>query len=129
LYLAIVLDLFSRMVVGWSMAAIQDAMLAFASTSNGLGSSPSGTAGLLHHSDRGSIYTSESYQAILQQEGIDVSMSRTGNCYDNAPWRAFSIASKGNALTVNVFKREHRPSWPRLSILSASIIGLVGTPL
>jgi putative transposase len=46
-------------------------------------------AGLLHHSDRGSEFTSERYQAVLRAAGIEVSMSRTGNCYDNAAMEAF----------------------------------------
>lgn len=83
LYLAVVLDLFSRMVVGWSMATIQDATLVVQALQMAL-TRRCPQAGLLHHSDRGSTYTSESYQALLQQEGMVVSMSRTADCYDNA---------------------------------------------
>jgi putative transposase len=83
LYLAVVLDLFSRMVIGWSMAAIQDATLVVHALRMAL-TRRRPQAGLLHHSDRGSTYTSEEYQALLQQEGMVASMSRTANCYDNA---------------------------------------------
>ncbi len=83
LFLAVVLDLFSRMVVGWSMAAIQDATLVAQALHMAL-TRRHPEAGLLHHSDRGSTYTSESYQALLQQEGMRASMSRTADCYDNA---------------------------------------------
>lgn len=103
LYLAIVLDLFSRMVVGWSMAAIQDAMLVEQALQMALARRRP-QAGLLHHSDRGSIYTSESYQAILQQEGIDVSMSRTGNCYDNAAMESFFHSFKGECIDRERFQ-------------------------
>ena len=83
LYLAGVLDLFSRMVVGWSMAATQDATLVVQALRMAIvRRRPQG--GLLHHSDRGSTSTSESYQALLQQESMIVSMSRTADCYENA---------------------------------------------
>jgi putative transposase len=73
-YLAVVLDLFSRMVVGWSMAAIQDATLVVKALEMAL-ARRCPQAGLLHHSDRGSTYTSESYLVLLQQNGMLVSMS------------------------------------------------------
>jgi len=71
LYLAVVLDLFSRMVVGWSMAATQDATLVVQALRMAI-TRRRPQAGLLHHSDRGSTYTSESYQALLKQEGRDL---------------------------------------------------------
>jgi transposase InsO family protein len=83
LYLAVVLDLFSRMVVGWSMAASQDATLVVQALRLAIARRRP-ASGLLHHSDRGSTYTSESYQALLRQEGMLASMSRTADCYDNA---------------------------------------------
>ena len=88
LYLAVVLDLFSRMVVGWSMTAIQDATLVGQALRMALARRRP-QAGLLHHSDRGSTYTSESYQELLEQEGLRVSMSRTADCYDNAAMESF----------------------------------------
>src|SRR5207248_11272799 len=88
LFLAVVLDLFSRMVVGWSMAAIQDATLVAQALQMAVARRRP-QAGLLHHSDRGSTYTSENYLALLQHNAMTVSMSRTANCYDNAVTEAF----------------------------------------
>jgi putative transposase len=97
LYLAVVLDLFSRMVVGWSMAATQDASLVVQALHMAIARRRP-QAGLLHHSDRGSTYTSESYQALLQQEGMVVSMSRTADCYDNAAMESFFHSFKGECI-------------------------------
>jgi putative transposase len=103
LYLAVVLDLFSRMVVGWSMAAIQDATLVVNALEMALTRRrPQG--GLLHHSDRGSTYTSESYLALLQQNAMTVSMSRTANCYDNAVTEAFFHSFKGECIDQESFQ-------------------------
>ena len=88
LYLAGVLDLFSRSLVGWAMAAVQDeALVQMALQMALLRRHPS--RGVLHHSDRGSQYTSIGYQGTLAQAGMIVSMSRTGNCYDNAVMESF----------------------------------------
>ncbi len=103
LFLAVVLDLFSRMVVGWSMAAIQDATLVVQALQMAL-TRRCPQAGLLHHSDRGSTYTSESYQALLQQEGMRVSMSRTADCYDNAAMESFFHSFKGECIDSESFQ-------------------------
>jgi putative transposase len=103
LYLAVVLDLFSRMVVGWSMAATQDATLVVHALHTAI-TRRRPQAGLLHHSDRGSTYTSESYQAILRQEGMVVSMSRTADCYDNAAMESFFHSFKGECLDDQSFQ-------------------------
>ncbi|HEY6542074.1 MAG TPA: IS3 family transposase [Ktedonobacteraceae bacterium] len=88
LYLAVVLDLFSRRVIGWAMAATQDEMLIESALGMALlARHPS--ADLWFHSDRGSQYTSDRYRAALAEAGITVSMSRTGNCYDNAVTESF----------------------------------------
>ncbi len=97
LFLAVVLDVFSRMVVGWSMAAIQDTALVTQALQMALARRRP-QAGLLHHSDRGSTYTSESYQALLQHKGIEASMSRTADCYDNAVMESFFHSFKGECL-------------------------------
>jgi len=97
LFLAVVLDLFSRMVVGWSMATIQDAALVGQALQMAVARRRP-QAGLLHHSDRGSTYTSESYQALLQQEGMQSSMSRTADCYDNAAMESFFQSFKGECI-------------------------------
>ncbi len=88
LYLAGVLDLFSRSLVGWAMAAIQDETLVQNALRMAL-SRRHPAPGLLHHSDRGSQYTSTGYQYTLAQAGMVVSISRTGNCYDNAAMESF----------------------------------------
>ena len=88
LYLAVVLDLFSRMVVGWAMAATEDGQLVEMAFRMAVAQRHP-PAGLLHHSDRGSEFTSDRYQAVLRELGIQVSMSRTGNCYDKAAMESF----------------------------------------
>ena len=88
LYLAVILDLFSRMVVGWAMAATEDTQLVEVALRMALATRHP-PAGLLHHSDRGSEFTSERYQELLHEAGCEVSMSRTGDCYDNAAMEAF----------------------------------------
>jgi putative transposase len=103
LYLAVVLDLFSRMVVGWSMAATQDATLVVQALRMAIVRRRP-QAGLLHHCDRGSTYTSESYQALLQQESRTVSMSRTADCYDNAAMESFFHSFKGECIESQSFQ-------------------------
>ena len=61
-------------------------------------------AGLLHHSDRGSTYTSESYQVLLEQEGMQASMSRTADCYDNAAMESFFHSFKGECIDNESFQ-------------------------
>jgi putative transposase len=96
LYLAVVEDLFSRMVVGWSMSETMTSRLVVDALEMALarrlkGSSPSG---LLAHSDRGSQYASEHYQRRLREERITCSMSRRGDCWDNAPMESFFASLK-----------------------------------
>lgn len=88
LYLAAILDLFSRFVVGWAISAVNDRHLTLAALTMALNRRCPET-GLLHHSDRGSTYASEDYQDRLAAHGITCSMSRTGDCYDNAVMEAF----------------------------------------
>ena len=82
LYLASILDLFSRRVIGWAMGEQNDATLVEKAWRMAvLNRHPSRL--LLHHSDRGSQYTSECTLQLLEQAGCQISMSRTGNCYDD----------------------------------------------
>lgn len=97
LFLAVVLDLFSRMVVGWSMAALQDATLVIQALHMAIARRHP-QAGLLHHTDRGSTYTSQDYQALLQQEDMIASMSHTADCYDNAAMESFFHSFKGECI-------------------------------
>ena len=88
LYLAAMLDLFSRFVVGWAVSAVNDRHLTLKALGMALKRRcPAG--GLLHHSDRGCTYASEDYQRVLDAHGITCSMSRKGDCYDNAVMEAF----------------------------------------
>ena len=103
LYLAVVLDLFSRMVVGWAMSATQDATLVAKALEMAL-ARRNPQAGVLHHSDRGSTYTSESYRSLLQQHEMVVSMSRTANCYDNSVTESFFHSLKGESLDQESFQ-------------------------
>ena len=83
LYLAAILDLFARFVVGWAMSAVNDRHLTLKALEMAV-RRRCPEAGLLHHSDQGSTYASEDYQRELEKHGITCSMSRKGNCYDNA---------------------------------------------
>ncbi len=83
LYLAIVVDLFSRKVVGWAVAATMETSLVEAALEMAIGRRQP-PPGLLHHSDRGSQYASQAYQTLLQRHQMRGSMSRKGNCWDNA---------------------------------------------
>jgi putative transposase len=88
LYLAAILDLFSRFIVGWGVSAVNDRHLTIKALEMAL-KRRGPAAGLLHHSDQGCTYASEDYQAILDARGITCSMSRRGNCHDNAVMEAF----------------------------------------
>jgi putative transposase len=83
-YLAVVLDLFSRKVVGWSIADNLATTLVSSALKNAIESRRPETHRLLHHSDRGCQYTSDLYRTTLRTLGITCLMSRTGCCYDNA---------------------------------------------
>jgi putative transposase len=101
LYLAVVLDLFGRRVVGWSMQASLERGLVLRALSHAL-QRRQPQPGLLHHSDRGSQYASAEYQALLAQAQIRCSMSRKGNCWDNAAMESFFATLKAE-LPVSVF--------------------------
>lgn len=88
LYLAVVIDLYSRLVVGWSMAEHMRAKLVNDALLMALWKRKP-AKGLLWHSDRGSQYASESHRALLKDYGIKQSMSRKGNCWDNAVSESF----------------------------------------
>ena len=103
LYLAVVMDLFSRAILGWSMSERMTRSLvidAFVMAVKRYHPSP----GLLHHSDRGSQYASADYQTVLKKYGAICSMSRKGNCWDNAPVESFFSTLKKE----NVFHHDYR---------------------
>ena len=87
-YLAVILDLHSRMVVGWSLADHMRTELVEEALAAALGCRVPSSE-LLHHSDRGSQYASRCYRRRLAEHGIEVSMSRRGDCYDNAVVESF----------------------------------------
>ena len=88
LYLAAVLDLFSRFIVGWAVSAVNDRHVTIKALEMAL-KRRCPDLGLLHHSDQGCTYASEDYQDILEARGIICSMSRRGNCWDNAVMESF----------------------------------------
>lgn len=88
-YLAVVLDLFSRKVVGWSLSESLATPLVSEALKKAIESRRPNTEQLLHHSDRGCQYTSDEYQRVLKTMKITCSMSRTGCCYDNAVMERF----------------------------------------
>jgi transposase InsO family protein len=87
LYLAVLLDLYSRRVVGWAIDTTMETSLVLTAWQRALAQRR--TAPQLHHSDRGRQYTSTAYQAALSARGVRCSMSRRGNCYDNAVVESF----------------------------------------
>jgi transposase InsO family protein len=93
LYLAVILDLFSRRVVGWATSQNVDRHLALAALDTAF-TKRRPIAGLVHHSDRGSTYASSDYRKALDARGIECSMSRKGDCWDNAVAESFFATLK-----------------------------------
>jgi putative transposase len=102
-YLAVVLDLGSRKVVGWAVADSMEEQLTLAALEAALNDRKPGL-GLLHHSDRGVHYASLAYQALLAEHGITCSMSRKGNCWDNACVESFFSTLKRELASDTVFE-------------------------
>ena len=97
LFLAVVLDLYSRRVVGWAFGTALNTALAQAALQMALAHRRP-KPGLLHHSDRGCQYASAGYRALLAAHGLEASMSRTGNPYDNAAMESFYSTLKTECL-------------------------------
>jgi putative transposase len=93
LYLAVVEDLFSRMIVGWAMDATMTSRLVVDALEMAVHGRLPG-AGLVAHSDRGSQYASDHYRRVLGRHGIECSMSRVAQCWDNAPVESFFAGLK-----------------------------------
>ena len=102
LYLCIILDLFSRKVIGFSMGETLDTFLVEKALDQAV-CHRKPAKGLIHHSDRGSQYTSEAFGKIAQRHGIVLSMSGTGNCYDNAVAESFFHTLKTEHVYQNKF--------------------------
>jgi len=97
-YLAVVMDLYSRRVIGWATSDSLETSLCTKALERAIalrGMAP----GLIHHSDRGSQYASRIYRQKLANAGITSSMSRRGNCYDNAAMESFFATLKTEVLT------------------------------
>lgn len=98
LYLAAVLDIYSRKVVGWAMDKhMEEGLVASALQMAAKHRQPG--EGVLHHTDRGSQYASHAYQQLLDTHGMQVSMSRKGDCYDNAVMESFFSTLKAECVT------------------------------
>jgi transposase InsO family protein len=103
LYLAVVLDVYWRLIVGWAMASHREESLVEAALWMALGRRQP-VEELLHHSDRGSQYTSLAYQALLAQFQIQVSMSGKGDCYDKAMMESFFSSFKTECVQQQVYQ-------------------------
>jgi putative transposase len=103
LYLAVVIDLFSRRVIGWSMAEHMRTELITTALDAALGQRIPSQSGLVFHSDRGSQYASSDYQLMLQKAGITCSMSRRANCWDNAVAESFFGTLKIELIHPRIF--------------------------
>jgi putative transposase len=114
LYLAAVLDLASRRVVGWALRPELDRSVVLEALERALAHRPPPQ---LHHSDRGGQYASRDYQARLAAHGITCSMSRTGDCWDNAVVESFFSTLKRELL--------HRARWPTRSAATRAIADYV----
>jgi transposase InsO family protein len=115
-YVAVILDLFSRSVVGWAIDSSLSTQLPLAAL-NAAVQRRRPSAGLLHHSDRGCQYTSAQYREALAALGVTVSMSRTGNCWDNAVAESFFATLKNELV--------HRRRWRDRAELRAAIFEYV----
>ncbi len=102
LYLAVVLDLHSRRVVGWAMSDVIDTRLTLGALEMALERRGAPT-GLIHHSDRGTQYASAEFQRVLRQHGIQCSMSRRGDCWDNAVAESFFATLKTELVDGRVY--------------------------
>ena len=118
LYLSAIVDLFSRAVVGWAMDERMDRSLVLRALDMALGNRTP-ALGLIHHSDRGSQYASEDYRQALSDVGITASMSRRGNCYDNAVIESFWHSLKNELV--------HRRHFATRSEATAAIFDYIET--
>lgn len=103
LFVAVVLDLYSRRVVGWSMQSTMTARLVMDALLMAIFRRGRPKA-VLHHSDQGSQYTSEDFQRLLDSHGILCSMSRRGNCWDNAAMESFFSTLKTERLSRRIYR-------------------------
>jgi putative transposase len=107
LYVAAVVGLFSRRVVGWSMSTSMTAQLVIGALVMAIWRRGEPRA-LLHHSDRGSQYTSEQFQRLMAGQGITCSMSWSGNCWDNAAMESFFSSLKTERTTRKTYRTRNQ---------------------
>jgi transposase InsO family protein len=117
IYLAVVIDLFSRMVVGWACANHMRTELVLEALGRALGVRDVGDE-LVHHSDRGSQYASRRYRQLLEERGITCSMSAKGCCFDNAPVESFFASLKKELI--------YRFTWPDRASVTRAIAEYIG---
>lgn len=103
LHLALVLDLYARMVVGWSMDARQQAALPIAALERAI-AQRAPAPGLICHTDQGSVYGSNEYKEVLARHQLVASMSRRGNCHDNAVAESFFSTLKNELTRHTIYK-------------------------
>ena len=118
LYLAVVLDLYARKVVGWAMAPTMHAELVCAALQLAIAQRQP-APGLIVHSDRGSQYASALHQALLARHGLVGSMSRKGNCWDNAVMERFFLSLK----TERVWQRDYANHTEAMTDIADYIVG------
>ena len=118
LYLAVVLDLYARKVVGWAMAPTMHAELVCAALQLAIAQRQP-TPGLIVHSDRGSQYASALHQALLARHSLVGSMSRKGNCWDNAVMERFFLSLK----TERVWQRDYANHADAMTDIADYIVG------
>src|SRR5476651_2173448 len=126
LYVAAVIDLFSRRVVGWSMSAGMTAQLVTDALVMAIWRRGKPDA-LLHHSDRGSQYTSEQFQRLMADNGVVCSMSRSGNVWDNAAMESFFSSLKTERTARRMYRTRDDAKADVFVTLSASTIRNAGT--
>ena len=123
-YLAVVLDLFSRFVVGWAVSTVNDRHLTLKALETAL-KRRCPQVGVFHRSDQGSTDASQNYRAVLTSYGITCTMSRLGNCYDNSAWKRSSRPSRARSASASpatprpgrVARLDRRVLWPATSAL------------
>lgn len=103
LYLAVILDMFSRRIVGWAMSETMPQELTIAALEMAITNRRPGP-GLVHHSDRGSQFAARAYRCLLTKHGMLCSMSRKADCWDNAPTESFFGSMKTELDDGNVFE-------------------------
>jgi putative transposase len=118
LYLAVVMDLYSRKIIGWAMSPTMHTELVSRALLMAIGQRKP-AAGLLLHSDRGSQYASHEYQNLLKQHGIICSMSRKGNCWDNAVMERFFL----NLKMERVWQRDYANQLEAVKDITEYIVG------